>query len=349
MQVQNAILHYNCAVGIKPERESSQTLAKQFVAFLALWLISVAVILGGAEALIRRYSPGPSLLAVIAAAFALQFALYWLPGFPILRTFIEDAMGRQRTPLAIGVVLIIPYLVYGAGTGAWRFVPVLALCGLVVIVLGIYAVFPPKAQSLSWQDITVMALVALPLYAGWYREVWPFPVYLDFMARLFAVALAAFAIISVRRLAEVGYDWRLVSADWLEGLKQLGFYAAIGIPLGFALHFIAWNPQKVGGAVAVSFVGIFLFIAVPEELFFRGMLQNLLEKSMDNRYTARAIASAIFGLSHIHHGFPNWRYAIMAAVAGWFYGTAWHVRRSIVAAAVTHAAVDTLWHHFLTV
>ncbi len=77
------------------------------------------------------------------------------------------------------------------------------------------------------------------------------------------------------------------------------------------------------------------------------MLQNLLEKSMANRYAARAAASVIFGLSHIHHGFPSRPYVIMAAVAGWFYWTAWHARRSIVAAAVPRAAVDTQWRHFL--
>ena len=333
----------------RTECEGSHTVTKQFIAFITVWLISVATILIGAEALIRRRSPGSALLAVIATAFALHLALYWLPGFPTLRKRIEEALGQGATPWGIGVALILPYVVYGAGTGAWRPVPALALCGLVVIVLGVYAVFPPKSRSLSWQDIAVMVLVALPLYTGWYRSVWPFPVYLDFMARLFAVALVAFAVLSVRRLAGVGYEWRLASADWLEGLKQLGFYSAVGIPLGFALRFITWHPQNIGLPILASFVGIFLFIAIPEELFFRGMLQNLLEGSMHNPYAARAIASAIFGLSHIHHGFPNWRYVIMAAIAGWFYGTAWQARRSLMAAAVTHAAVDTLWHHFLTV
>jgi membrane protease YdiL (CAAX protease family) len=247
-----------------------------------------------------------------------------------------------------GGALLIPYVIYGAGTGSWRILPALGLCGFVVIVLGIYALFPPGSAALSWQDIGVLLLVALPVYAGWFRDVWPFPVYLDFMARLFAVALIAFAVLSVRRLDGVGFEWRLVPADWLEGLKQLGFFTVIGIPLGFAMQFITWNPRQVGWSVLVSFIGIFVFIAIQEELFFRGTLQNLLEMSTSNRYAARAIASAIFGLSHIHHGFPNWRYVILAAVAGWFYGSAWHNRRSLMAAGITHAAVDTLWRHFLT-
>lgn len=319
---------------------------RELGAFLGAWFLSLAAIVGGAAAQIRRY--GNEGLAVVAP-FALQLALYWLPGFPVLRTRFESLFERHGRVFAIGAALLVPYVAYGACTGAWRFLPALKLLGLTALVLGVYVFAPVKKQSLSWQDVAVMLLVAAPLYAGWYRDIWPFPTYLDPMARLFAVALAAFAVLSVRPLADVGFEWRLQAGDWLEGGRQLLFYSAIGIPLGFALRFVAWHPQQVeAGAIATSFVGIFLFIAVAEELFFRGLLQNLLEKSMRNKYVARAIASAIFGLSHIHHGFPNWRYVIMAAIAGWFYGTAWHARRNIIPACVTHAAVDTIWRHFLT-
>jgi len=202
---------------------------------------------------------------------------------------------------------------------------------------------------MCWQDLAVMLIVAAPVYIGFHRYIWTAPVYLDVMARVFSISLAAFAVLSVRSLDGVGYLWRLDIADWTEGLKQLLFFLIIGVPLGFLLHFIGWHPRRESiAAVALSFAVIFLFIAVAEELFFRGMLQNLLEKSLGNKYTARGITSVIFGLSHIHHGFPNWRYVIMASIAGWFYGTAWHNRRSIVSASVTHAMVDALWRHFLT-
>lgn len=319
---------------------------REFGIFLGIWLLSLAAILGGAAAQIRRYGSGG--LAVVAP-FALQLALYWLPGFPALRARIESLFGRRGRVFAIGAALFVPYLAYGACTGAWGLLPALKLLGLTALVLGVYVFAPVKKRSLSWQDVSVMLLVAAPLYTGWYRDIWPLPTYLDPMARLFAVALAAFAVLSVRPLADVGFEWRLQAGDWLEGGRQFLFYSAIGIPLGFAMRFIAWHPQQVEpGAIATSFVGIFLFIAVAEELFFRGVLQNLLEKSMKNGYMARAISSAIFGLSHIHHGFPNWRYVIMAAIAGWFYGTAWHARQNIIPACVTHAAVDTIWRHFLT-
>ena len=57
------------------------------------------------------------------------------------------------------------------------------------------------------------------------------------------------------------------------------------------------------------------------------------------------VASIIFGLSHIDHGvFPNWRYVLLATVAGIFYGLAWRRTKSMFPAAVVHTLVDTTWH-----
>ncbi len=328
------------------QRDTGTETSRELPAFAAVWLLSVAGVLGAEWSAVKRYSPGAAKLSFIIAAFALQFALYWLPGFRATRYRVEKTFGHTL-PIVGGAALILPYIVYAAGTGVWSLPGVLKLVGLATIALGTYALFPAGTNRITWQDMTVMAAVSLPLYFGWYRDVWSFPVYLDAMARLFSVGLAALAVVSVRPLAAVGYEWRLAGGDWVAGLKQLALYSAVGIPLGFLMHFIAWHPREVGMGIGFSFIGIFLMIAVPEELFFRGILQNLLEKSMTNPHAARAVASVIFGLSHIHHGFPNWRYVIMATVAGWFYGTAWHQRRSIVASSVTHAAVDTLWHYFL--
>lgn len=322
--------------------------AGQVSAFLTTWLLSTAAILVGVRTQIRRYSYDKAALSAILIAFALQFALYWLPGFPAIRKRFELHFNRLGRALLAGGVLVIPYIVYGGGTGTLSAVAVIKLISITAIVLGVYALIPPRSQELSWQDLTAMLLIAVPIYMGWYRDVWPVPVYLDVMARLFVVSLAASAILSVRLLEGVGYVWRIEAGDWFEGARQLFFFSVIALPLGFFLRFIAWRPRNEGiPAIAFSFVGIFLFIAVAEELFFRGLLQNLLEKSLKNKYAARGIASVVFGFSHIYHGFPNWRYVLMAAIAGWFYGTAWHNRRSIMASSVAHAAVDTLWRHFL--
>ena len=326
------------------------SVSRQLSAFLMAWALSLATSLAGASASLRHVGRGKEFLAAILVAFALQFALYWLFGFPLLRERLEARFRRRNLILAVGLMLLVPYVIYGAGTGAFSAGALVKLIAISSAVLGTYALFPPRSQKFSWQDGAVLLMIAAPAYAGWYRDVWRAPAYLDVMARLFVVPLGAFAVLSVRRLADVGYVWRLEAGDWVEGAKQLILFSVIGLPLGFFLRFIAWHPRNEGlPEFAFSFFGIFLFVAVAEELFFRGMLQNLLEKSLASKYAARGIASAVFGLSHIQHGFPNWRYVLMAAVAGWFYGTAWHRRRSIVASSVTHAAVDALWRHFLHV
>lgn len=336
--------------GLEVMSQPAIRVRKQLGAFLITWLLSIAVVLAGITTQIRRYSQSKTLLSAVLIAFAIQFAFYWLPGFPALRARFEAPFNRRGRALAAGAMLLIPYIIYGAGTGAWSPVSALKLLGITAIALGVYTLFPARSQELSWQDMIVMLVTVAPLYMRWYREIWPAPVYLDVMARLFVVSMAAFAALSLRPLTDVGYAWRLELGDWVESAKQLVFFLAIGLPLGLVMRFIAWRPRSEGIlGVASSFVGIFLFIAVAEELFFRGMLQNLLEKSIANKYLARGIASVIFGISHIHHGFPNWRYVIMAAIAGWFYGTAWHNRKSVMASSITHAAVDTLWRHFLLV
>lgn len=97
-----------------------------------------------------------------------------------------------------------------------------------------------------------------------------------------------------------------------------------------------------------AFVFTFFFIAVPEELFFRGWLQNLLERRMGRR-SALVVTAVLFGLSHFNKRAVhfNWRYVLLAALAGIFYGRAWRAERRVGASAVTHASVDTIWSLWL--
>src|SRR5207249_3826082 len=111
-----------------------------------------------------------------------------------------------------------------------------------------------------------------------------------------------------------------------------------------ALHFIHFhrvlpNPLAAGAAI----FGTFLLIAIPEEVFFRGILQNLLETRL-GRIGALIVAAALFGLSHFNKRATfNWRYVILATLAGIFYGRAWRANRQILASAITHTAVDVVW------
>jgi len=57
------------------------------------------------------------------------------------------------------------------------------------------------------------------------------------------------------------------------------------------------------------------------------------------------VTAALFGLSHFNKRAThfNWRYVLLAALAGIFYGRAWRSQRRVGASAITHASVDTIW------
>jgi membrane protease YdiL (CAAX protease family) len=83
---------------------------------------------------------------------------------------------------------------------------------------------------------------------------------------------------------------------------------------------------------------------VPEELFFRAWVQNLLERRVGRR-AALVLAAILFGLSHFNKRSArfNWRYVLLATIAGVFYGRAWRENRRVPASTITHASVDWLW------
>ena len=91
-------------------------------------------------------------------------------------------------------------------------------------------------------------------------------------------------------------------------------------------------------------LGTYAAVALAEEFAFRGITQNLLTASLRKPFVAQLVASVLFGLVHLPTGtFPNWRYALVAAVAGWFYGRAYAEGRSIAPAMVAHTLVVVSW------
>ena len=128
-----------------PDKSDLQAEARHASAFLITWLLSATVILVGVRTQIRRYSSDLVALSAILIAFALQFALYWLPGFPAIRKrFTLHFKRLNRAILLVGIV-IIPYFVYGAGTATLSVVAVLKLIGVAAIVFGTYALIPPDS------------------------------------------------------------------------------------------------------------------------------------------------------------------------------------------------------------
>jgi membrane protease YdiL (CAAX protease family) len=280
-------------------------------------------------------------------AFALIFAPYWFFGFGVAGSIRWLLAKRALRVLAPGL-LLVPYLVYALPRGEFRSAFFLVL---LTIPIGICAVFeflppggsrPPTAR-ISWQDVLVLAVVGLPIEFNWLRGAFPSEGLSSF-PKLLMVDAALYAFLVVRPLNNVGYDFWPQPRDLLAGMRELLFFAPIVITLGLLLHFITPHGGLPPAATAASALLItFFFVAIPEELFFRGLLQNMLEARV-GLTRSLYIAAAIFGLSHFNKPGPfNWRYVLLATIAGIFYGRAWRDRQRLLASAITHTLVDVIW------
>ena len=89
----------------------------------------------------------------------------------------------------------------------------------------------------------------------------------------------------------------------------------------------------------------FIFYGVAGGISFPRTAAEFSDANVQEPWAGLVVASAIFGLSHIVHApYPNWKYVLLATVAGLFYGHAWMRTRSLFPGTLIHALVDISWH-----
>lgn len=279
-------------------------------------------------------------------SFAWLLAPYWFFGFGAagaLREKIKNGAVRVLFP----GVLVVSYLIFSIPRHEFLWIYALSLLGIPVGLAALFEFIPPRTPKFCWQDALALAAIGLPVEFRWLAGSFPHPG-LSALPKFLLVDAALYAFLVVRRLEGVGYDFRARWRDLAVGLREWAFFAPIAIGLGLALKFIAFYQRTPGAsAMAAALMVTFFFVAVPEELFFRGLLQNMLEARL-GRGRALIVAAVIFGLSHFNKAnlqgsHFNWRYVLLAAIAGVFYGRAWHYRRRILASGLTHTLVDVIW------
>ena len=194
-----------------------------------------------------------------------------------------------------------------------------------------------------WLDFAVLLILGLIVEFRRFDAAWP--AHLSAFNRIILLDAGLYGFVVIRRLSNVGFDLRPQLCDWKNGLRELAFYAPIAVPLGLAIGFLHTHAEWPGVfSVSVSFVSIFFLVAILEETYFRGWWQNLLERRIGPS-PALLVTSVLFGLSHFNKGAIafNWRYVLLATLAGIFYCRAWRSNHRIFASAITHACVDAIW------
>ncbi len=308
-----------------------------FVALLAaFWGVSEYF---GVAAKLGRHFPSALL------SFALLLGPYWAFGFGFDR-WLQRRLTSSSARVSAPALLILPYVVFTLPAGEFHWSICLELAGIVLAV----TLLLNQARSLSpdWHDWLVLAILGAVIEFHFFDNAWSAPG-LSGMPKLLLVDAGLYGYLVVRPIGGIGFDFRPRASDLTIGLREFLYFTPIALVLGFALAFLHLH-RTLGNPIQFGAGWLFtlFFVAMPEELFFRGLLLNMLERRSGTR-RALWITAVLFGLAHFNKraAFFNWRYVILAIIAGLFYGRAWLAERRLLASSVTHATVDTVWSIWL--
>jgi membrane protease YdiL (CAAX protease family) len=281
--------------------------------------------------------------ALLVACPGIAFTAMLLLGSGHVQERLQDWVGSRPGRIMLAPVgLWALYAIYAIG------MDVGGMAGLFMMAAYLGAPFLLLSISSSLELAAILAMW-LPVELGLLRRVLTNGAGPDLhysFAQLVAIVAGITAFAIWNRTPGIGYRF-----EWDETVKRQGavnflMFAVIAIPVGLAIGFVEYDfaMSKLYSAPAL-FLGVFFFTALPEEFLFRGLIQNWIEKRIGKGAVSLAIAAVIFGAAHLNNGpvAPNYRYFLMATIAGVFYGLAWRKTGSLMASAMTHALVNTFW------
>jgi membrane protease YdiL (CAAX protease family) len=284
-------------------------------------------------------------------------AFNWLASVPMLLLLVPECQTWARAQVAahpsLAVHLPFGFAFYGmvatllSGGHNWINFLSWPLCaGVAIAAVGLDHGSEPSPGRM------LVAAVALGVLAGiWERGL---QIQVPGGARLslgflVAIDLALFLFVVVRPLRTFDVGLGLTVRQLGLALGAVGVLAVIAIPSGFAIGFLSVQSRWLGLAHgAARIFGLTLFVGLPEEMLFRGTIQEAFSRIWGPR-VGLLVGSAVFGLLHLfkHITHPNWGYGLLAAAAGLAYGWVYQRTGKLAAAAVTHGAVDWIWSMFL--
>ena len=265
-----------------------------------------------------------------------------------------DKILRRRPQL----LLLLPILLSAfftavlsdAGALAWQLIAAIAVYTFVPACVALTQGTRPP----SWVDAALIVFLWLPLeFAGAAASFIPRPAQGFVHSAAYGIAILTALVIFVifRQFLEMKYRLPESMRDLTNPLIAYALAALILIPIGLAINFM--DPFHAPRMSVPTIIGRFFLIlvatALPEEILFRGLIQNWLMQRFGQSNVVLMLASVIFGLAHFNNAPgppPNWRYIIVATIAGFAYGKVFQKSSTVLSSATLHALVNTTKHAF---
>jgi len=267
-----------------------------------------------------------------------------------------SASGSFLRRLVLPAGILLSYLIASVWAGTFQKFLLFKLALWVFAPLVLLVSRPLKDHPLYPKEILAALILWFPIEFG---ALSGFDIIFSEGIQIPALAFAApvlglylFAI--VRGLPDIGYNFRWKASDMKPVAVSLLALACLLIFFGVYSGFIHFSEVKTSAADCVKLIlGIYFLNALPEELLFRGIIQNLLDKILGRfsggKWIALALAAVIFGYSHYNNNNPpDMRYVYLAAIAGLFYGWTYMKTGKTTVSALVHTGVNFLWAIFFS-
>ena len=274
---------------------------------------------------------------------------------PQTQSRLQSALGRTPALLWAAPILLTGIFAAAAALGNSFSLPLTALIFVYTAVptLCAYRQGGGAIQRPTAIDFLTIALLWLPLEFGAGQTLIPRPAqgFLHSVAYGIAILLGLTLFTSFRVFPGMKIQLPRAVRDLTLPVVAFVLLAPVLAVVGIAIGFIPWPhlATKTAGQMAAAFGIIYVGTALPEEILFRAMIQNFLMLRFGATGRTLFAASVIFGAAHLDNGpqpLPNWRYMILATIAGWAYGKVFQKANSVMSSAGLHMLVDWTKHFF---
>ena len=264
-------------------------------------------------------------------------------------TSLAAWLGRRRAALGAGMVALL--LAYTDG----------AVNGLGVAALGAYAAVCLLMRScaergrrgllLAWAQWLGAAALLVEVVPGFRGGIWDEPLIIKPDAVGFVpgynvdLVLAASMALGLGTAPWARRAGRLTWAALRRAAWPTCWVIAVLLPIAFLAGHIRFEPM-VHPLLPLFVVHNLLLVAVPEEVLFRGMLPEVLQRSLPAAWATPALVSTlaalVFGLGHLGGG-PA--YAFLSFLAGLGYAAAAQRAGGLAGSILAHTTVNVV--HFV--